>query len=230
MNKQINILIFETNDQIGMILKESLFQCEFNVTLINQTTDFLKEFNSKNIDLCLLNIQPCADEIYSIVEKVKNKKESVSILFMGEQPNKEDIRKAFQVGADDFIRKPFSIEELKARIFAILKRTHLIKTKEIQLYQFGNFLFDTHKQTLFINGQENKLTTKETELLKLLCKNANALTERTQALASIWKNDSYFNARSMDVYITKLRSILKSDPRIEIINIHGKGYKLKTHA
>lgn len=139
---------------------------------------------------------------------------------------KEDVVEGFKVGADDYITKPFSMEELVLRIEAIIRRVRGKKAKEQQVYKFGNMVFDTQKQLLTIGDQQTKLTTKESELLALLCAHANDILERNHALKQIWEEDTYFNARSMDVYITKLRKLLKADPNIEIINIHGKGYKL----
>ena len=139
---------------------------------------------------------------------------------------KEDILEGFKIGADDYITKPFSMEELTLRIEAILRRVRGKRSKESTLYQIGRFTFDTQKQLLTIGDKQTKLTTKESELLGLLCAHANEILQRDFALKTIWIDDNYFNARSMDVYITKLRKHLKEDESIEIINIHGKGYKL----
>ena len=134
--------------------------------------------------------------------------------------------KGFNLGADDYVCKPFSMEELVFRIEAILRRVKGKKGKEVTMYKIGRFTFDTQKQVLMIDDKVTKLTTKESELLSLLCAHVNEILERNYALKTIWIDDNYFNARSMDVYITKLRKHLKADPLIEIINIHGKGYKL----
>ena len=139
---------------------------------------------------------------------------------------KEDILEGFKAGADDYITKPFSMEELVLRIEAIIRRVKGKKSKEQQVYKFGNMTFDTQKQILTIDDNQTKLTTKESELLTLLCAHNNEILERNHALKQIWEEDTYFNARSMDVYITKLRKLLRPEPNIEIINIHGKGYKL----
>ena len=132
------------------------------------------------------------------------------------------------IGADDYITKPFSMEELTFRIEAILRRVRGKRNKESNMYKIGRFTFDTQKQILSIGDKQTKLTTKESELLGLLCAHANEILQRDFALKTIWIDDNYFNARSMDVYITKLRKHLKDDDSIEIINIHGKGYKLIT--
>lgn len=151
----------------------------------------------------------------------------VPIIFLTAKSMKDDILQGFKVGADDYLSKPFSMEELLFRIEAILRRTSGNAATQ-DVYTLGIFKFDTQKQQLINTSNENliKLTTKESELLKLLCINANKVLERNIALKTIWVDDNYFNARSMDVYITKLRKHLKEDPSVEIINVHGKGYKL----
>ena len=140
---------------------------------------------------------------------------------------KEDVLEGFSVGADDYMTKPFSMEELIYRIEAILRRTQGGGQQNKQTsFDIGRYHFDANKHLLTLDDQSVKLTTKESDLLKLLCNNANNVLERNFALKSIWIDDNYFNARSMDVYITKLRKYLKEDPAVEILNIHGKGYKL----
>ena len=140
---------------------------------------------------------------------------------------KEDIIEGFSLGADDYMTKPFSIEELLMRLEAILRRTRKDSaTTNQSIFQVGKYSFDAMKQNLQIGDNTRKLTTKESELLKYLCVNKNSVLDRNFALKTIWLDDSYFNARSMDVYITKLRKYLKEDPTIEIINVRGKGFKL----
>jgi DNA-binding response OmpR family regulator len=140
----------------------------------------------------------------------------------------EDKLKGFETGADDYMTKPFSMEELLMRLQAILRRTEDSgRTAENEnIYQIGKYHFDFNRQVLSIKGKEKKLTSKEAGLLRLLCSNANEVLERSTALNKIWSDDSYFNARSMDVYIVKLRKYLKEDPSVELINVHGIGFKL----
>ena len=151
---------------------------------------------------------------------------SIPIIFLTAKSMKEDVLEGFSLGADDYITKPFSMEELLFRIEAILRRTKGTRGADKESWEIGSFTFDVNKQMLTGNEMEQKLTTKESELLKLLCNNINQVLERNFALKAIWIDDNYFNARSMDVYITKLRKYLKADPGVQIINVHGKGYKL----
>jgi DNA-binding response OmpR family regulator len=151
----------------------------------------------------------------------------IPIIFLTAKNMKEDVLEGFKIGADDYITKPFSMEELIFRIEAIMRRiSQDTNSLEDAVYKLGIYTFDSRKQILTGGEEEVKLTTKEAELLKLLCNNANKVLERNFALKTIWIDDNYFNARSMDVYITKLRKHLKDDPKVEIINVHGKGYKL----
>ena len=164
----------------------------------------------------------------TLAEDIRAMNTDVPVIFLTAKTLKEDILEGFKHGADDYITKPFSMEELVLRIEAILRRVRGKKNKESSIYHIGKFVFDTQKQILSIGEEQTKLTTKESELLGLLCAHANEILQRDFALKTIWIDDNYFNARSMDVYITKLRKHLKADPDIEIINIHGKGYKLIT--
>ena len=165
---------------------------------------------------------------FTLAQEIRQANADIPIIFLTAKTLKEDILEGFKIGADDYITKPFSMEELVFRIEAILRRTKGKKSKESTVYHIGKFTFDTQKQLLSIGEKQTKLTTKENELLALLCSHSNEILQRDFALKTIWIDDNYFNARSMDVYITKLRKHLKDDGQIEIINIHGKGYKLIT--
>jgi DNA-binding response OmpR family regulator len=165
---------------------------------------------------------------FTLARKIQEINSEMPIVFLTAKNMKDDIKEGFEIGADDYITKPFSMEELVLRIEAIMRRTKGKKSKESTVYHIGSFTFDTQKQLLSIGDTQTKLTTKENELLALLCSHSNEILQRDFALKTIWIDDNYFNARSMDVYITKLRKHLKDDDQIEIINIHGKGYKLIT--
>ena len=176
-------------------------------------------------DLVILDVALPDGTGFALCEKIRQTSK-VPIMFLTAADEETDMIMGLDIGADDYITKPFSMEELVFRIEAILRRVKGKKGKEITMYKIGKFTFDTQKQVLMIDDKVTKLTTKESELLSLLCAHVNEILERNFALKAIWIDDNYFNARSMDVYITKLRKHLKDDPSIEIINIHGKGYKL----
>ena len=163
---------------------------------------------------------------FTLAQEIRQTNTEIPIIFLTAKTLKEDVLEGFKIGADDYLTKPFSMEELTFRIEAILRRVRGKKNKEISTYKLGRFTFDAQKQLLIIDDRQTKLTTKESELLALLCAHANEMLQREFALKTIWVDDNYFNARSMDVYITKLRKHLKEDESVEIINIHGKGYKL----
>ena len=163
----------------------------------------------------------------TLAKEVRKISQNIPIIFLTAKNQKEDIIEGFITGADDYITKPFSMEELIYRIEAILRRvTETVVQKKEDKYSIGGYSFDTLQQLLTFNDHTIKLTTKESELLELLCRHKNEILERNFALKAIWIDDNYFNARSMDVYITKLRKYLKKDPSVKILNVHGKGYKL----
>jgi DNA-binding response OmpR family regulator len=167
---------------------------------------------------------------FTLASEIRIMNSTIPIIFLTAKSMKEDVLEGFSLGADDYITKPFSMEELLFRIEAILRRTKGNRGADTHQWEIGSFQFDAQKQMLSGTGTEQKLTTKESELLKLLCNNMNQVLERNFALKAIWIDDNYFNARSMDVYITKLRKYLKADPNVQIINVHGKGYKLVVDA
>ena len=188
-----------------------------------------KTFLKNKYDICVLDVMMPKKDGFTLAQEIRQTNAEIPIIFLTAKQLKEDILAGFKIGADDYITKPFSMEELVFRIEAILRRVRGKRTKESTLYQIGRFTFDTQKQLLTLDNdpeKATKLTTKENELLALLCAHSNEILQRDYALKTIWIDDNYFNARSMDVYITKLRKHLKADDQIEIINIHGKGYKL----
>lgn len=227
-NNKLKILLCEDDENLGTILKEFLQAKGFSVELCPDGEKGYKAFLQNQYDLCVLDVMMPKKDGFTLAQEIRNVNSQVPIIFLTAKNIKEDILEGFKIGADDYITKPFSMEELVLRINAILRRINGKKNHETTLYKLGKFTFDTKKQVLVLGDQTMKLTTKESELLALLCMNVNDVLERNYALKTIWVDDNYFNARSMDVYITKLRKLLKADPEIEIINIHGKGYKLIT--
>jgi len=163
---------------------------------------------------------------FTLAAEIREINNKIPIIFLTAKTLKEDVFEGFKIGADDYITKPFNMEELIFRIEAVLRRTGALNENEKNIYKIGKLNFDANKQILVDGDNTIKLTTKESDLLKMLCDNINSILQRDFALKAIWKEDNYFNARSMDVYITKLRKHLKSEPLVQIINSHGKGYKL----
>lgn len=226
MEDKVKILLCEDDENLGMLLREFLQAKGFNADLCADGEKGYKEFLKGKYDLCVLDVMMPKKDGFTLAQEIRNVNAEIPIIFLTAKNLKEDILEGFKIGADDYITKPFSMEELVFRIGAILRRVKGKKDKEITLYKIGRYTFDTQKQVLISKDKTQKLTTKESELLALLCNHVNDILERNYALKTIWIDDNYFNARSMDVYITKLRKLLKDDPNIEIINIHGKGYKL----
>ena len=226
MEETIKILLCEDDENLGMLLREYLQAKGYSTVLCPDGEQVFKEFTKNKYDIAVLDVMMPKKDGFTLAQDIRQANADLPIIFLTAKTLKEDILEGFKIGADDYITKPFSMEELVFRVEAILRRVRGKKTKESTLYHIGKFVFDTQKQLLTIGDQQTKLTTKENELLALLCSHANEILQRDFALKTIWIDDNYFNARSMDVYITKLRKHLKDDDQIEIINIHGKGYKL----
>ena len=229
MEDKLKILLCEDDENLGMLLREYLQAKGYAATLCPDGEVGYREFLKTKFDICVLDVMMPKKDGFTLAQEIRQANTEIPIIFLTAKTLKEDILEGFKIGADDYITKPFSMEELVFRIEAILRRVRGKKTKESTMYNIGRFSFDTQKQLLTLDNdpeKATKLTTKENELLALLCAHSNEILQRDYALKTIWIDDNYFNARSMDVYITKLRKHLKPDPQIEIINIHGKGYKL----
>ena len=228
MEENLKILLCEDDENLGMLLREYLQAKGYEAVLCPDGETGYREFQKTKFDICVLDVMMPKKDGFSLAQDIRQQNAELPIIFLTAKTLKEDILEGFKIGADDYITKPFSMEELVMRIEAILRRVKGKKTRENTIYHIGRFTFDTQKQLLSIGDKQTKLTTKENELLALLCAHANEILQRDYALKTIWIDDNYFNARSMDVYITKLRKHLKEDDQIEIINIHGRGYKLIT--
>ena len=226
MEEKLKILLCEDDENLGMLLREYLQAKGYITDLCPDGEAGLEAFNSNLYDVCILDVMMPKKDGFTLATEIRNINATVPIMFLTAKNLKDDVLAGFKIGADDYITKPFSMEELTFRIEAVLRRVRGKKIREVSVYNIGAFVFDTRKQILSINSKQTKLTTKESELLSLLCSHKNEMLQRDYALKTIWVDDNYFNARSMDVYITKLRKHLKDDPSVEIINIHGKGYKL----
>ncbi|MBI1938030.1 MAG: response regulator transcription factor [Ignavibacteriales bacterium] len=220
------ILLVEDDGNLGTILNEYLNVKGFDVTHSVNGEEGLYAFHSKQFDICIVDVMMPRMDGFTLAKKIRAAG-AVPIIFLTAKSMANDKIEGFQIGADDYVTKPFSMEELVLRINAILKRTSK-HSEEINRNGcvIGEYIFNYEKRLLTFKEKVQKLTTREAELLKLLCENKNNLLERSNALIKIWKNESYFTSRSMDVYIAKLRGYLKNDPSIQIINVHGTGFKL----
>lgn len=220
------ILLCEDDENLGMLLREYLEQKDYHVDLCIDGEEGLNAFNENQYDLGIFDVMMPKMDGFTLATKIRESESDIPIIFLTAKTLKEDVKHGFEIGADDYITKPFSMEELVFRIEAILRRVRGKKNQVTSTYNIGRFVFDVMKQTLTIDGHQKRLTTKETDLLRLLASKEGDVLERDYALRAIWIDDNFFNARSMDVYITKLRKLLKDDPEVEIINVHGKGYRL----
>ncbi|MDZ4824549.1 MAG: response regulator transcription factor [Flavobacteriales bacterium] len=228
MKKKIKVLLCEDDPNLGTLLREFLDAKGFETELATDGLEGLKLFRRNAHDFVILDVMMPVKDGFTVAEEIRQDDKHTPILFLTAKSMKEDTLEGFKVGADDYMTKPFSMEELLVRMNAILRRTSALpETGDDALeYEIGNYHFDYNTQKLTEGKTEIKLTTKENELLYLLCKFKNGVMERGFALKSIWGDDNYFNGRSMDVYVAKLRKHLRLDPTVEIINIHGRGFKL----
>ena len=226
MNLGIKLLVAEDDPNLGTILKAYLTQKGYTVFLAADGQQALETFHSEEVDACVLDIMMPIKDGYTVAKEIRRFDKRIPILFLTAKNLEQDKLRGFEVGADDYITKPFSMEELLARINAVIRRSFDDSKPENNIFNIGKYTFDFNHQTLVINNTTRHLTSKEAELMRLFCVNFNQLIDRGSTLQKIWKDDSYFAARSMDVYITKLRKYLKDDPDISIANVHGVGFKL----
>tara|TARA_R110002049_G_scaffold305714_3_gene503055 strand:- start:2240 stop:2953 length:714 start_codon:yes stop_codon:yes gene_type:complete len=223
-----NVLLVEDDDNLGTLLSEYLNSKGYQTTLANDGEKGLRKFLNQSFDICILDVMMPVKDGFTLAKEIREVNKEIPIVFLTAKSMKEDTLEGFEIGADDYITKPFSMEVLLMRIKAILRRSIEggISTNDKTQFEIGSYLFDSERRVLSREGKEEKLTSKECDLLKLLAMSDGKTLERKSALMLIWGDDNYFNSRSMDVYITKLRKYLKADENIEIINIHGKGFKL----
>ncbi len=221
------ILLAEDDLNLGSLLKQYLVAKGYSIDLVFDGETAYKLFMKNNYDLCLLDVMMPKQDGFTLGKNIKRINSKMPIIYLTAKTLKEDVIKGFELGADDYITKPFEMEELLARIEAVLRRTKKDKPQETK-FKIGKYEFDSVAQELVLDGEKQKLTTKENNLLKILAENMNELVERNYMLKEVWGDDSIFNARSMDVYITKLRKYLSNDPVVKIINVHSKGFKLVT--
>lgn len=223
-----NILLVEDDFNLGTTLQEYLEVKGYDVKLARDGEEGFDIFCKYTFDLCLLDVMMPVKDGITLAKEIRLNNKLVPIIFLTAKSMKEDTIEGFNAGADDYITKPFSMEELLLRIQAVLRRSNkqISSSADTNKFTIGAYNFDSEKQLLVHSGDTHKLTTKESGLLRLLCIHKNEILDRNFALKSIWGDDNYFNGRSMDVYIAKLRKYLKDDQKVEIVNVHGKGFKL----
>jgi DNA-binding response OmpR family regulator len=226
--ERFKILLVEDDTNFGMVLKNYLELNDFIVELCRDGILGLAAFRREKFDLCLLDVMMPNMDGFTLAEEIRNVDPEIPLFFLSAKSMKEDILTGYKLGADDYITKPFDSEVLLHKIKAILKRNQDVQEKQHSQSEFkvGNFHFNSKLRALSSNGNTQTLSPKENELLTMLCEYQNDLLPRDLALKRIWGSDTYFNGRSMDVYIAKLRKYLKDDPRVEIVNIHGNGFRL----
>ncbi len=222
------VLLVEDDPNLGNLLLEYLQAKEYDTTLATNGKEGLTQFKNNVFDVCIFDVMMPIMDGFTLAREVRKLDAETPIVFLTAKSMKEDTIEGFNAGGDDYLTKPFSMEELLLRLKAILRRTknQTLTNSDQNNFEVGNYKFDFNLQKLEVGGKAQKLTTREAELLKLLCINVNDVLDRTFALKSIWHDDNYFNGRSMDVYIAKLRKYLREDPNLEIVNVHGKGFKL----
>lgn len=225
------ILLVEDDPNLGMLLQDYLqLKGKFEVVLAKDGEEGLQAFTKGHFDLCILDVMMPKKDGFTLGKDIRKINGGVPIIFATAKTMIEDKSEAYNLGGDDYITKPFRIEELLLRINALLKRVTDSDKRESAAQEtnfvIGKYHFDYTAQLIRFNERQQKVSTKEAELLRLLCLRKNEVLTREEALISIWHDDNYFNGRSMDVFLSKLRKYLKDDPNVEIINVHGKGYKL----
>jgi DNA-binding response OmpR family regulator len=226
MIMEYKIFLVEDDENLGFVIKDSLEDLNYRVDLFVDGAEALKSFFGSDYHLCILDIMLPKKDGFELATEIRNANAHIPIMFLTARSMKEDRIKGFKLGADDYITKPFSLEELELRVNVLIKRAYGNQEKFDNKFRVGNYLFDFDNLDLICGEAKNRLTKKEGRLLRQLCINRNEVLKREKALEIIWGENDYFAGRSMDVYISKLRKYLKEDPNIRIENIHGVGFKL----
>ena len=229
-----NILLVEDDQNFGDVLRSYLEMHDYIVTLAQDGEEGLASFNKGTFDLCIFDVMMPKKDGFTLAKEVREINKDVPIIFLTAKTMKEDVLQGFKIGADDYISKPFNSEELLLRIQAIMKRSggKAEPVEDIKEFTIGDYHFNFPLRILSFqpNGEvesKDKLSPKEAQLLKMFCMKVNDILPRSEALTKIWGEDNYFTARSMDVFVTKLRKYLKKDNKLEIVNIHGNGFQLQ---
>lgn len=217
----------EDDLSFGAVLKSYLEINDFGVDWVDDGQHALSQFKKENFNICILDVMLPHVDGFTIAAEIRKLNTEIPILFLTAKNMRDDVLKGYRIGADDYITKPFDTEVLIYKLKSILKRQSGHPVKESDFYQIGSYVFDFKLRTIERDNSKQKLSPKEAELLKMLCDNQNELLPRETALKKIWGDDGYFTARSMDVYLTKLRKLFAEDSSVEIRNIHGSGFMLE---
>jgi DNA-binding response OmpR family regulator len=223
--KKTKVLYVEDELFLAKIVSETLQSRGYEVILESDGGKAVSQFTKEKPDVCVLDIMLPNKDGFAIADEIRDRDVKVPIIFLSAKSQTGDVVNGFKTGANDYIRKPFSIEELIIRIENVLKHKSTVLTEETEEVKIGEYTFNTKRQTLHHTKEQRKLSYRESELLKLLYENRDKIVERSEILTLLWGSDSFFNSRNLDVYITKLRGYLKCDPSIEIITIKGIGYR-----
>jgi DNA-binding response OmpR family regulator len=228
---KISILLAEDDINLGFVIADQLRAEGYHVSLTTDGVEALKRFNEQPYHLCIFDVMMPKKDGFTLARDIRQINSDVPILFLTAKSMTEDKIEGFNAGGDDYLTKPFSVEELNLRIKSLLKRVNIrTEIPEEKVFNVSTFIFDTENLTLTLNGNAQSLTKKEAQILKILYKFKNQVLPREVILNTVWGQDDYFVGRSLDVFITKLRKYLKEDERIQILNIHGVGFKLEIKA
>ncbi len=228
MSGSNRLLLVEDDPNLGELLSSYLKAKGYEVEWRTDGEQGANAYANSKFDLLILDVMMPLKDGFTLAREIREHDQNTPIIFLTAKSMKQDTIRGFEAGGDDYLTKPFSMEELLLRVSAVLRRTQGVQPREEEpdRYEMGDCTFEPRRQILATPNGERKLTTKESELLRLLCAHRNEVLERSHALNEVWGNDSYFSGRSMDVYIAKLRKYLRDDPKVEIINVHGKGFRL----
>lgn len=225
MATKLSVLLAEDDENLGILLKTFLISKGFQAELARNGKSAFEKFNQQKFDFCIFDVMMPIMDGFALAKDIREIDRKIPILFLTAKSLKEDKLEGFSIGADDYLTKPFSMEELLARMTAILRRIDKPSEEEEKEIMIGKIPYNSETRVLQLKEGDKKLTTKENQLLMMLVKNQSEILDRQATLRAIWGDDNYFNGRSMDVYIAKLRKLLKEDEAIEIMNVHGKGFK-----
>jgi DNA-binding response OmpR family regulator len=225
-DQKTKILLVEDDPNFGAVLKDYLTMSGYDVKLATDGERGIDLFMKDEFNLCVLDVMMPKKDGFTLASEIKRVNPDIPIIFLTAKTLQQDVLEGFKIGADDYITKPFNSEELIYRIAAVMKRGKLKPNNQQKEFNVGRYHFNYKSRILKHDGLEAKLSPKEAELLRLFCLKVNDIVYREEALKQIWGRDDYFTARSMDVFVTKLRKYLKDDPALEIVNIHGNGFRL----